>query len=624
LDLSELAAYAEEKFDIREQFKWAEFPGFSVLAEPYTGKWVALLMRLREPETGEEIQRCDIKCGIQTLNEVKAPYLSHPFRMKGEKWLGVSFDNRTEADVIFRLFDRAVHYGEQRGYTLILDDVHTENTAGTYQETSLPISGRSSDQFDSETPLKIQEMTRLYHHRDNSFRQKCKNFYRQGKFMENYEDDAPWDGNFQHYFPTYHDLNIKQLRGYFTWRTNIRKGNWQPISPSLAYIYIYELLNGIGADTIENRLQKMKSFETNYLDSGMGDTEMRKNLHRWMLELSVIHNLPSETAREFADREMLRKDMFLLMLRDPKEHSDEEIYDALNALSGDKLALSPVIKNNEAKGKHLFAEIWRYASQFCFQNNKNLFVSCFGSQNTYHWYPLANAVYYWREDNTADYEYDLTDCRKYIRRGGMWMEKKYESISFEKKRFQSLLHESDRLLRKYMNTGHILKAKPEESWASPYAEAVIEIDRKMEIEASKPKITIDLSSLEKIRLDALQTRDNLLTEEELADFNITDSDIREDFSDGKSSVPADTESISITNTVSLPIGPLQIQILQMLLRGESPSGMIKEQHLIPSVLTDEINEALFDEIGDSILECDNDIITLVEDYKEDIISLLGA
>ena len=45
LELAELTAYAEEKFHIQEQHKWADFPGFSVLSDPDTGKWLALLMR---------------------------------------------------------------------------------------------------------------------------------------------------------------------------------------------------------------------------------------------------------------------------------------------------------------------------------------------------------------------------------------------------------------------------------------------------------------------------------------------------------------------------------------------------------------------------------------------------
>ena len=37
-----------------------------------------------------------------------------------------------------------------------------------------------------------------------------------------------------------------------------------------------------------------------------------------------------------------------------------------------------------------------------------------------------------------------------------------------------------------------------------------------------------------------------------------------------------------------------------------------------------INEALFDAIGDNILDCDNDTLSLVEDYREDLVSLLGG
>jgi hypothetical protein len=44
---------------------------------------------------------------------------------------------------------------------------------------------------------------------------------------------------------------------------------------------------------------------------------------------------------------------------------------------------------------------------------------------------------------------------------------------------------------------------------------------------------------------------------------------------------------------------------------------------MPEIVADELNEALFDEIGDSVVECDGDEIILVEDYREDIMELLG-
>ena len=49
-------------------------------------------------------------------------------------------------------------------------------------------------------------------------------FCKQGKFMEDFEDDFDYRGEFVRYFPTYQAMNDAQLRGYFSWRTRIRRG----------------------------------------------------------------------------------------------------------------------------------------------------------------------------------------------------------------------------------------------------------------------------------------------------------------------------------------------------------------------------------------------------------------
>ena len=111
--------------------------GFSVLTDPKTGKWVALLMRQWDSDSGTEIQKCDLKCGQQTLSELPEPYLSAPFRMTGQKWVGVSFDSHTDPDVVLRLFDRAVSSGEQPGCTIVLDHAPVEQLF-VYEDTALP------------------------------------------------------------------------------------------------------------------------------------------------------------------------------------------------------------------------------------------------------------------------------------------------------------------------------------------------------------------------------------------------------------------------------------------------------------------------------------------------------
>ena len=78
MDLAGLTAYAREKYHISEQHKWADFPGFSVLADPATGKWAALLMRQWDSEAGEQIERCDIKCGRSCLEEYRDVTILNP------------------------------------------------------------------------------------------------------------------------------------------------------------------------------------------------------------------------------------------------------------------------------------------------------------------------------------------------------------------------------------------------------------------------------------------------------------------------------------------------------------------------------------------------------------------
>ena len=45
---------------------------------------------------------------------------------------------------------------------------------------------------------------------------------------------------------------------------------------------------------------------------------------------------------------------------------------------------------------------------------------------------------------------------------------------------------------------------------------------------------------------------------------------------------------------------------------------------MPSIAADTINEALFDMVGDTVLLCEDDRLSLVEDYIEDVLEILGG
>ena len=527
---------------------------------------------------------------------------------------------------------------EQQSYTIVLDPIPVadEQSEGfgygetVYGETALPFVGERPELQRPKVPERIREMMKLYEHGDGSYLHKCRNFVRQGRFMEDYEDDAPWTGDVRKYFPTYHDFDVRQLRGYFTWRTGVRKGEYSPIAASLAYLYLYELLCGIGCSSPEDSLEKMRAFETGFLDSGIGDPSMRKNLRRWMLEYAVLHDLPAETARTFADPAMLEKDTALARLRTPENMPDEEVFSALCVLGGNRLTQSPAAADEGGKGKHLFAEVWRFALQKWAEKGKNLFEACFGEQKELHWYPLSNALY--TEDGRhPDTDYILDESRSFHCRSGRWTEERYEELFFDRKRLEELLHEADRAIRRYLKTGRNLQEKPTEAWARPYVEAVLEADRKAALEALKPKITIDLSGLEQIRRAASITRDSLLTEEEKNEAR----------DDGEPVLPTDNTSIRLSSETAVTkpepaeaeeegqtafdgLDEVHLTILQTLLRRETAEGQIRAAHLMPALVVDTINEAFYDEIGDNILEYDGDEISLIEDYREDVAAILGG
>ena len=44
---------------------------------------------------------------------------------------------------------------------------------------------------------------------------------------------------------------------------------------------------------------------------------------------------------------------------------------------------------------------------------------------------------------------------------------------------------------------------------------------------------------------------------------------------------------------------------------------------MPSIVADSINEALFDEIGDMPIECEDGKLAIIEDYTGDIRRILG-
>ena len=562
-----------------------------------------------------------------------------------------------------QMIDNAGSFNGESGFTVILDNSNTEQAQ--YQDAPL-FSGqtlaikppcddmRGLQNAKQHVPEQIRRMKNLYQYGSGSFRQICKNFYVQGKFMEDYEDNAPWDGVVSTcYWPTYHNLSLAQLRGYFTWRTELRKGNYRKHCETFVSMYLYELLNGIGTKSVEDSLHKMEEFEKGYIDAGFSDRYLRGRLHRWMLELAVLNGLAPDIACKYADSDMLEKDAAVEILRYPEKFSAQEVFNALCVFGGKKTAESKVIQEHGTEAINFFAAVWCLASAQYRKDGEPLFQLCFGIPSAREWRPLESTFYYDNYSNSKKRKsvtYKLNPSRTYLFKRDRWYEVAHQNYDIDRKIIVNLLQETDRRLRLYLKTGHPLKERKEAAWAVPYIEAVIEADRKAKLEAARPKVSIDFSGLDKIRKDALETQDNLLTEEETQctpEFNAVNKAVRKSAGSKKrtkensaarkntaavlsvaasphlASEQSEAAVLAAPSNTSVPLDGMQMQLLRMLLRGEPVQELIAAQHGMPSVIADAINEALFDLIGDTVVECDGKTITLVEDYRDDIIGILG-
>lgn len=686
---AELKAYAKDKYNLAAN-------SLGIISHPQTGKIIAMF------DDGQYGSCCKIRCRSDAFKGSLSSFIS--YTKSGVTFADVFFRDKTDPEAVFRLFDSAVELaslktasaegpaaGQQRfvempGYKVSVPI--PSKSAGTalislsgngtdrsrYTDIPLP-SGRPSSRHyagiePASVPEKIRQMLALCEKGAGFGEEIYRNFVRQGKFMEDYEDNAPWSGRISRFFRTYSDLTIEQLRGYFTWRTGLRKGCVRKTCVSMAYIYVYELLNGIGAGSPEETVRKIEEFEAAYIDSGVclgkecgsssgsalqgGNNDennyyvnVKDDLHRWLYEFAIMNGLDAEIVRKYEKPACREMDRILSIAKQPDLYDDETLCDALLQLSKRK---SPVFC--QEKGRRLFVQMWRYALKNCEENGRDLFSECFGGMVRTEWRPLNTAVYVFPKRISK--RYALNAVRSYEHDRRRWRELSCHFIPSRTGMLSDFVREADRRLRLYLKIRPNLSAAECEQWAEPFIDTVIEADKQAaaqaeheaalaRIKAEREAVKIDFGNLSRIRSDAEVTESLLKTEEErqaekfaalsIERENAKEGSVRKidtNIANTLVSAPAGTsttEQGTVSEAVnaespSLSLNAVQIHILHLLLEGVSAREYISENDCMPAVAADAVNEAFFDEIGDNIIDCDGTDLSLVEDYREDVSRLL--
>ena len=113
-------------------------------------------------------------------------------------------------------------------------------------------------------------------------------FALQARFMMDFEDDDPSREVFTAYYPTYQMMNYAQLRTYFSWRTQVRQGNVDGVSVSYAFLYLYELINGLGVSDPQDGLDRMMAFWKAFR---VFDPTIDRYVVQWMKDYHIYYPL---------------------------------------------------------------------------------------------------------------------------------------------------------------------------------------------------------------------------------------------------------------------------------------------------------------------------------------------
>ena len=607
--LSELISYARERHHIEELHKWREMPGLSVLVSPASGKWIALLMRERDAG-GRIRERCDLK--YSAFRELPArDYLTQGFRMPG--WLGVRFGAETERAFLLHVFDLAV-------------EEEAEKVEGYYRETAIP--GRS------ELPARIEAIYA------------CEDFLSAARAMEDYEDDSPFAGTVPLYQPEYRDLTPNELRGYFTWRAALRRGELSPHCDAFVYLYLSELMLGVGAANAAEALDCMDAFASAYFSAGYGSEALQRNFKNWRFEYAVLNRVDAARVRAYENPALRHWDEALIVLREPEKQSDEAVFAALAELGGKKLTEARSVKGLGDRAAFYYAAIWRSSAPL-------LFAACFGNLRMREWKPFSDAPRLKAVCECAGqgFSYQLNELRSFAATGDGFTEYSYLRQQFDSKRFFAFLKEADTALRIRFLRGKASKTASsaqdialQEAFSRAFASC-----EAMEAAQKLASVPVRREKLADIRAAAITTA-ALLTEAEAgaereerlrreAEKNCGLAELINgegskqtgsayaQVAAAAGATPAElanrgeTEQTDKAGRTEM-LDALERRCLAALLRGESVRAKLRAAHCLTSLFAERVNEKLYEHFQDICLEAEGEELFLVPDYREELETLL--
>ncbi|WP_156598503.1 hypothetical protein [Collinsella aerofaciens] len=550
-----------------------------------------------------------------------------------------------------------------------------------YADEPILKTGRQMQNFLPDQYRKMREISRWQDNpKDGAGRwlSEAELFYRQGLLMADFEDDCPYNGTFKSYFPTYNAMSDRQLRGYFTWRAQVRRGTVEETSTSFAFLYLYELICGIGVDDPLDGFNKIKAFWDAYRAFEPGIDRFARV---WLQDYAVFHGLDPKLLRDSkpvafdnaltelrrAARDLVpapapsdlppkrRKTSEPTLPLPPDEAHEERLMAAIDALSTYNLSNSRLDRSYHRDLRHVACAVYvRMARYYDTHRKAGIVASLFGEETAMPYTMFASAVFFAPERH-EDCEYRLDPIHIYRCQNGFWECMRIHGSRQKSSKLGEMMRACDQHLRLALDPGHPLKEEKVPKYLAKIIDDEIVAWLSWDAAHQPVKIDIDLSQLGHIRSAAAQTREALLIDEEREDGALADAEvavaerreaepvadatveavaapIRQDEADEPT---ISTEHFGVVAPLLAPtpafaaaapadatneLAPAADAYLRALLEHNAVQveSAVVQSGQSEDMLVDTINEALFDLVGDTVIEFSAAGPQIIEDYEADV------
>lgn len=549
----------------------------------------------------------------------------------------------------------------------------------TYADEPILKTGRQMQNFLPDQYRKMREISRWQDDPKGGagrWLSEAELFYRQGLLMADFEDDCPYNGTFKSYFPTYNAMSDRQLRGYFTWRAQVRRGTVEETSTSFAFLYLYELICGIGVDNPLDGFNKIKAFWDVYRAFEPGIDRFARV---WLQDYAVFHGLDPKLLR---DSKTVMFDNALIELRraardlvpapssqtpkrrktseptlplPPDEVREERLMAAINALSTYNLSSSRLDRSHHRDLRHVACAVYvRMVRYYDTHRKTGIVASLFGEETAMPYTMFASAVFFAPERH-EDCEYRLDPIHIYRCQNGFWECMRIHGSRQKSSKLGEMMRACDQRLRLALDPAHPLKEEKVPKYLAKIINDEIVAWLSWDAAHQPVKIDIDLSQLGHIRSAAAQTRETLLIDEEREDGASAEAEAADSGQpeaepvadamveavaaaagqDESDEPTISTEQFGVVAPLLAPtpafaaatpadatneLVPAADAYLRALLEHnavQAESAVVQSEQS-EDMLVDTINEALFDLVGDTVIEFSAAGPQIIEDYEADV------